>query len=273
MKKSLTIILVAVVVIVSLAASTLVYLLNNSSGASSPTTNIKPPATYSYRIVATYPHDPNAFTEGLTYSDGYLYESTGLYGQSSLRQVDLTSGQVIQQVNLSNQYFGEGIAIVNNTIIQLTWQSHIGFVYDKNNFALLSNFTYPTEGWGLTYNGTELIMSDGTSNLYFLNPTTFQQTGEVQVHDGNSSITEINELEYVNGTVYANIWHTNNIAKINPSTGQVEAWINLAGLAAQNVSGSSEAVLNGIAYDQQTNRLFVTGKDWANLYQIDLVPT
>ena len=147
----------------------------------------------------------------------------------------MTTGNVLKQIQLPSQYFGEGITIVNNTIIQLTWQSHIGFVYDKNTFALLSNFTYPTEGWGLTYNGKQqLIMSDGTDNLYFLNPTTFQRTGQIQVHDGNTSVVNINELEYINGDVYANIWMTNKIAIINPATGQVKAWIDLTGLPDAN---------------------------------------
>ena len=263
---------IAVVIVLGLVASTLIYLFSNYPSSVSPTATHAPTVNLSYKIVATYPHDPNAFTEGLTCQDGILYESTGLYGQSSLRQENLTTGQVLLQVSLPSQYFGEGIAIVNNTIVQLTWQNHIGFVYDKNTFAVLGNFSFPTEGWGLTFNGTELIMSDGTSNLYFLNATTFQKTGQVQVHDGNQSITEINELEYINDTVYANIWQTNNIAEINPITGQVEAWISLASISAQNKNGNPDAVLNGIAYDLQTNRLFVTGKDWSNLYLIDLVP-
>jgi glutamine cyclotransferase len=228
-------------------------------------------------VVNTYPHDANAFTEGLTYSDGFLYESSGLNstygGISSLRRVDLTTGDVVQEYNLPSQYFAEGIAIVNSTIIQLTWQSHIGFIYDMNTFALIGNFSYPTEGWGLTFDGKQLIMSDGTDNLYFLNPTTFQRTGQVKVHDGNTNIQNINSLQYINGDVYANIWQTNQIAIINPQTGQVKAWIDLTGLpAATAVNSNPNAVLNGIAYDQQNNRLFVTGKDWSSLYQIKLVP-
>jgi glutamine cyclotransferase len=184
----------------------------------------------------------------------------------------LITGEVLQEYTLPSQYFGEGIAIVNNTIIQLTWQSHIGFIYDKNTFALIGNFSYPTEGWGLTFDGKRLIMSDGSDNLYFLNPTTFQRTGQVKVHDGNTNIANINSLQYINGDVYANIWQTNQIAIINPQTGQVEAWIELTGLpAAVAANSNSNAVLNGIAYDQQNNRLFVTGKDWPSLYQIKLV--
>jgi glutamine cyclotransferase len=172
---------------------------------------------------------------------------------------------------LPYQDFGEGIAIVNNTIIQLTWQSHIGFIYDKTTFALLGNFTYPTQGWGLTFDGKQLIMSDGSNNLYFLDPTTFQRTGQIQVHDENTTVVNINELEYINGDVYANIWQTNTIAIINPETGQVKAWIDLTGLPCENNSNTG-AVLNGIAYDQKNDRLFVTGKNWPNLFQINLTP-
>ena len=266
MKKSLVIAVFLIVAILVLSASILVFLNSNK-----PSTNSSAVTHYTYTVVNTYPHDPNAFTEGLVYSDGFLYESTGLDGGSSLRRVDLTTGNVLQEVMLPTQDFGEGIAIVNNTIIQLTWQSHIGFIYDKNTFALLGNFTYPTEGWGLTFDGEQLIMSDGSDNLYFLNPTTFQRTGQIQVHDGNTTVVNINELEYINGDVYANIWQTNTIAIINPETGQVKAWIDLTGLPGANNS-NPEAVLNGIAYDQKNDRLFVTGKDWPTLFQINLTP-
>ena len=268
MKKSLVIAILLIVVIIVLSASILVIFNSNNASAKSTVTY------YTYSIVNTYPHDTNAFTEGLVYSDGFLYESSGsgnLNGTSTLRRENLTTGNVLQEYTLPAQYFGEGIAIVNNTIIQLTWQSNIGFIYNKTTFALLGNFTYPTQGWGLTYDGKNLIMSDGTDHLYFLNPTTFQQTGQIQVHDGNTSVVNINSLDYINGEVYANIWLTNKIAIINPETGQVKAWINLTGLPDENNSNPN-AVLNGIAYDQQNNRLFVTGKDWPNLYQIKLIP-
>ncbi len=266
MKKSLIIAILLIVVIIVLSASILVIFNSNNASAKSTATY------YTYSIVNTYPHDTNAFTEGLVYSDGFLYESSGSFnGASSLRRENLTTGNVLQEYTLPTQYFGEGIAVVNNTIIQLTWQSNIGFIYNKTTFALLGNFTYPTQGWGLTYDGKNLIMSDGTDNLYFLNPTTLQQTGQIQVHDGNTPIVNINSLDYINGEVYANIWLTNTIAIINPETGQVKAWINLTGLPDENNSNPN-AVLNGIAYDQQHNRLFVTGKDWPNLYQIKLIP-
>ncbi|HMK94673.1 MAG TPA: glutaminyl-peptide cyclotransferase [Candidatus Limnocylindrales bacterium] len=265
---------VAVVVIAAIifGASLLVFLSENDFSTKSSMTY------YTYSIVKTYPHDTKAFTEGLTYSDGFLFESSGLnstYGAvSSLRRVDLTTGDVVQEYTLPSQYFGEGIAIVNDTIIQLTWQCHIGFIYNKKTFVLIGNFSYPTEGWGLTFDGKQLIMSDGSDKLYFLNPTTFQRTGQVKVHDGSTNIANINSLQYINGDVYANIWQTNQIAIINPQTGQVKAWIDLTGLPAEvTVYSNPNAVLNGIAYDQQNNRLFVTGKDWPSLYQIKLVPT
>jgi glutamine cyclotransferase len=228
------------------------------------------PTLYTYHIVNTYPHNTSAFTEGLAFNNGALYESTGEYGLSSLRQVNLADGKVLQEVLLPSQYFGEGLTVVNDSLVQLTWQSNIGFIYDKQTFRLLGNFTYSTEGWGLTYNGTELIMSDGTSNLYFLDPITFQRVGQVSVHDANTSITNINELEYVNGDVYANIWMQQKIAIINPQTGTVKGWIDLTGIYESN---DPNAVLNGIAYDQQTSQLYMTGKDWPNLYQITITPS
>ena len=270
MRKPLIIaILVALIVVLGVS---LLFLLKNDGV---PTNSVA--IYYSYTIVNTYPHDTSAFTEGLVYSNGLLYESSGSGNGpgyvSTLRCENLTTGKVLQEYTLPSQYFGEGIAIVNNTIIQLTWQSNVGFIYDKTTFTLLDNFTYPTQGWGLTFDGKQLIMSDGTDHLYFLDPTTFQRTREVQVHDGNTSVVDINSLDYINGEVYANIWLTNKIAIINPETGQVKAWIDLTGLPASVASYSNmNAVLNGIAYDQQNNRLFVTGKDWSSLYQIELVP-
>jgi glutaminyl-peptide cyclotransferase len=225
---------------------------------------------YTFSVVKTYPHDQNAFTEGLFFADGYIYESTGLNGASTLRRVDLASGQVLQEIALPEEFFGEGATLINDTIIQLTWQSHIGFVYGKTSLAQLGNFSYPTEGWGLTFDGKRLIMSDGSSSLIFLDPVTFQQIGQVQVRDGNASVSNLNELEYVNGDVYANIFEQQKIAIINPETGQVKAWIDLSGLHG-SADFSGENVLDGIAYDAKDNRLFVTGKDWTQLYEITLV--
>jgi len=261
--------LMAVLVTAIVLGATLLVFLNNSA---TPDTTY-----YSYSIVNTYPHDTNSFTEGLWYSGTVMYESSGGGNGpdyvSTLREVDLATGKVLKEYALPKNYFGEGIAVVNDTIIQLTWESNIGFVYNENSFALIGNFTYPTEGWGLTYNGGDLIMSDGSDHLYFLNPTTFQRVREVEVHDGNTSVSMLNSLSYINGYVYANVWLTNKIAIINPETGQVKAWINLSGLPASVASKTnSNAVLNGIAYDPQGNRLFVTGKDWNSLYQIKLIP-
>jgi glutamine cyclotransferase len=234
-----------------------------------------PPATtpqhYTYTIVHTYPHDENAFTQGLTYANGVLYEGTGLYGSSTLRKVDLETGNVLEAVWLPDGFFGEGITIADDTIVQLTWLSQVGFAYDRNNLSLLRNFTYATEGWGITFNGTCLIMSDGTDNLYFLDAVTYQNIGHIEVHDGNVSVTNLNELEYVNGDVYANIWQQQKIAVIDQETGQVKAWIDLTGI--ENATLSREEVLNGIAYDAENNRLFVTGKNWAHLFEIELVPS
>ncbi|XES77886.1 MAG: glutaminyl-peptide cyclotransferase [Candidatus Bathyarchaeia archaeon] len=226
--------------------------------------------TLDYSILNTYPHDHNAFTEGLIYSDGFLYESTGLNGFSTLRQVDLQSGEIQRNISLPDQFFGEGLTIVDENLIQLTYRSHMGFVYDKTSFALLRNFTYPTQGWGLTYDGTFLIMSDGSSTLHFLNSTTFEEVAQVHVQDGNTAISKLNELEYVNGEVYANIFEQSTIAVINPETGQVKAWIDLTELQKANRS-KGEDVLNGIAYDAANDRLFVTGKFWSRLYEVKLV--
>ncbi len=269
MKKWLVLAGVLVVAIL-LGASLLVFLNDKGNSASSSD------SLYTYKIVKTYPHDTSSFTEGLWYSDGVLYESSGSGNspdyQSTLRRVNLSTGKVLQEYTLPIQYFGEGIAVVDDKIIQLTYTTNIGFIYDKTSFAVTGNFSYPTQGWGLAYDGKELIMSDGSDHLYFLNATTYQRIGEVEVHDGNSTVTMINSLCYINGDVYANIWLTNKIAIINPTTGQVEAWIDLTGLPASVASKTNfDAVLNGIAYDPQGNRLFVTGKDWSSLYQIKLV--
>jgi glutamine cyclotransferase len=229
------------------------------------------PTEYSYKIINVYPHDESAFTEGLLIDDGFLYESTGIYGNSSLRRIDLETGEILRLYSLPTQYFGEGVTIVGNKIVQLTWLSETGFVYNKETFDLLQDFTYSTEGWGITYDGSKLIMSDGTSTLHFLDPDTFQETGEINVSFDNSAVEDLNELEYVQGRIYANIWHEEKIAIINPQTGEVEAWINMNGI--QNMENrDSEDVLNGIAYDPQSERLFVTGKRWPQLYEIELIP-
>ena len=229
------------------------------------------PLHYTYNVVNVYPHDETAFTQGLIFEDGIIYESTGRYGQSTLRRVELETGNIIQLHALPDQFFGEGITIFDDKIIQLTWQSEKGFVYDKNSFDLLQEFTYPTEEWGITHNGSALIMSDGTATLYFLDPETFQKIGQVEVID-EEPVTRLNELEYIHGMVYANIWKEEKIAIINPQTGRVTGWIDLTGInEAENQNSSS--MLNGIAYDAEEDRLFVTGKMWSKLFEIELVPT
>jgi glutamine cyclotransferase len=226
---------------------------------------------YTYSVVNVYPHDRTAFTEGLAFENDLLYESTGLYGNSTLRLEELETGKILRLHTLQAQFFGEGVAIIGDKIVQLTWQSHKGYVYDKATFELLQEFEYPTEGWGITYDGNRLIMSDGTSNLYFLDPVTFEKIGQVKVHD-TAPVTELNELEYVKGEVYANIWKEDKIAVINPQTGQVTAWIDLKGIQGSENQDANN-VLNGIAYDTNRDRLFVTGKMWARIFEIRLVPS
>lgn len=226
---------------------------------------------YGYRILNTYPHDRNAFTQGLISEDGILYESTGLRGRSSLRKVELETGKVLQQHPLSDQLFGEGITVYRDKIIQLTWQSHVGFVYDKESFELLKTFRYPTEGWGITHNHQCLIMSDGTSVLHFLDPESFKTVCQLKVCDENSPVARLNELEYVKGEIYANVWQTDRIARINPHTGKVTGWIELSGLLSFADHQHRVDVLNGIAYDRVRKRLFVTGKLWPKLFEIELV--
>ena len=265
MKQRHTAVILAVLVVLLLSSIVLVTIMNRE-----PSSSTTP--RYTCTVVNAYPHDRNAFTEGLVIADGVLYESTGLYGSSTLRRVDLETGNVLQEVALPNQFFGEGITIVNDTIIQLTYREHMGFIYDKNSLSLLSNFSYSTEGWGITFDGNRLIMSDGTDNLYFLDPATHQNIGHVAVHDGNISVSELNELEYVKGDVYANIWPQQKIAIINPETGQVKAWINLTQLE-NSMALNAENVSNGIAYDAKNDKLFVTGKNWPQLFEIKLVPS
>lgn len=227
---------------------------------------------YTCTVINTYPHNTNAFTEGLAIADGTLYESTGHYGSSKLQQINLETGEVLQEIALSDEYFGEGITIVNNTIVQLTYYEYLGLIYDKNTLSLLSNFSYSKSGWGITFDGNRLITSDGTDKLYFLDPTTHQNMGHITVRDGNTSITELNELEYVKGDIYANIWFQQKIAIINPETGQVKAWINMTQVE-NSMSLKSTNTANGIAYDAQNDKLYVTGKNWPQLFEVKLDPS
>jgi glutamine cyclotransferase len=220
-------------------------------------------------IVKTYPHDPNAFTQGLEFNDGRLYESTGRTGQSTLRECALETGKVLRSVSLPAQEFGEGLTIFGGKIYQLTWLSKKGFIYDVRTFKRIGEFHYESEGWGLTHDDASLILSDGTNRLQFLDPVSFAVTKTLEVYAGNEAVTNLNELEYIRGEVFANIWHSTRIARIDPRSGQVSAWIELAPLSAKEQHGG-EDVLNGIAYDEKTQRLFVTGKDWANIFEITL---
>jgi glutaminyl-peptide cyclotransferase len=227
---------------------------------------------YTAVIVRTFPHDPNAFTEGLLFHDGFLYESTGQSGQSSIRKVVLDTGKVVQQKDLDPKYFGEGIVIWKDGLIQLTWKDGIGFIYDLKTFDLRSTFHYPGQGWALTQDGSHLIMSDGTPDLRLLDPDTLSETGRIHVTCDGRAIRNINEIEWVRGEIYANIWVTNLIVRINPVTGEVAGIIDLTDLTAAATKVVGDNVLNGIAYDAAENRLFVTGKLWPKLYQITLSP-
>lgn len=237
--------------------------------AVSPTAD-GPATRYSYEIINRYPHDPGAFTQGLIYLDGVLYEGTGLNGRSSIRRVDLESGQVLQQRDLPEQYFGEGIVAWGDKLYQLTWQSQVGFIYDRESFDLLDEFRYPGEGWGLTHDGERLIMSDGSHVLRFWDPETLAENGRLPVYDENGPVVRLNELEYINGEVWANIWQTDRIARIDPQTGRVTGWVDLSGLLDRSNLSQPVDVLNGIAYDPAQDRLFVTGKLWPELFEIRL---
>jgi glutamine cyclotransferase len=222
-------------------------------------------------IVKSYPHDPQAFTQGLEYFEGSLYESTGRRGQSTLRRTALETGKVLKSVSLPPQYFGEGLTIFHDKIYQLTWLDKIGFIYDLNTFRKIGQFPFDTEGWGLAHDDASLILSDGTNRLQYIDPETFKVTRTVEVYAGSEAVTNLNELEYINGEIWANVWHSNRIARIDPrpgpQSGQVVAWIDLTAIAERETH-DQEDVLNGIAWDAGRQRLFVTGKDWAKLFEI-----
>lgn len=226
---------------------------------------------YTFRIINIYPHDPEAFTQGLVFEDGFLYEGTGLSGSSTLRRVELETGKVLQQYELPDQYFGEGITIAGSSIVQLTWTSHAGFVYDKNSFELLKHFAYSYEGWGITFDGTRLIISDGTATLHFLDPVTLSEIGTRQVHTSSGLVDRLNELEYVEGEIFANIWQSDFIARIDPATGRVTGFVDLSGLLGETGFDGKADVLNGIAYDAAGGRLFVTGKLWPYLFEVEMI--
>lgn len=227
---------------------------------------------FGYEVINTYPHDVNAFTQGLFIRNGVLYEGTGLKGLSSLRKVDLKTGKVLEERKLQDEYFGEGITTDGKRIIQLTWKARKGFVYDLNTFAPIMDFSYPTEGWGITYDGRNFIMSDGTATLYFLDPQNLKEIGRIEVYDDKGPVVRLNELEYVNGEIFANIWWEERVARIDPKTGRVTGWIDLRGLLSQSDRKSDVNTLNGIAYDSEKEKLYVTGKLWPKLFEIKIVP-
>jgi glutamine cyclotransferase len=218
----------------------------------------------------SYPHDRTSFTQGLLWHDGSLYESAGMYGQSKMRRLEFPSGRVLKEINLAPELFGEGLALVDNRLVQLTWQSRRGFVYDLASFSLLKEFTYDTEGWGLTYDGKSLILSDGSSELFYLDPQTFKPVRRLAVTMNGKSLNELNELEFIEGEIWANVWQTDLIVRIDPTSGQVSSFLNLRGILAPSDRTEGEAVLNGIAYDGATRRIFITGKLWPRIFEIKL---
>jgi glutamine cyclotransferase len=234
------------------------------------TSQAQVPAEYTFTLIRAFHHDTSAYTQGLAYRDGFLYEGTGLNGHSSLRKTNPETGSVLQSIDLQPEFFGEGITIVGDKIVQLTWKSQTGFVYDLKNFHLLQQFSYSGEGWGLATNSRELFMSDGTSEIRVLDTETFREKRRFKVHDGSKPIDQLNELEFVEGQIFANVWHTNRIARISPQTGAVVGWIDLTGLLSPVYHLEPEAVLNGIAYDPIRKRLFVTGKLWPTVFEIRL---
>jgi glutamine cyclotransferase len=231
------------------------------------------PKKIPYEIINTYPHPPNSFTQGLAYENGFLYEGTGQYGVSSLRKIEFETGEVLKEYRLPREVFGEGITIFKNKIIQLTWLSHVGFVFDKESFRILKTFRYevPKEGWGLTTDGNDLIVSDGSPTLYFMDPETFVERKRLEVYDNLGPVYKINELEYVEGAIYANIWQIPRIIKIDPQTGRVTGTIDLSDIVPKQFKGHNDYVLNGIAYDPEKNRFFVTGKMWEHIFELKLL--
>jgi glutamine cyclotransferase len=241
---------------------------NAASRGNDQATNEARAQQVSYEVVSSYPHDPTSFTQGLVWHGGTLYESTGLKGESKLRRLEFPSGRVLKEISLAPEFFGEGLALVDSRLIQLTWQSHRGFVYDLETFRLLQEFSYDTEGWGLTYDGKNLILSDGSSNLFYLDPQTFRPIRKLAVTMNGRPVTELNELEFIEGEIWANVWQTDLILRIDPSTGQVASFLDLKGVLAPSDKTGREDVLNGIAYDSDKKRIFVTGKLWPRIFEI-----
>jgi len=268
--------LIVILVLGLAVAST--YLLVSRSSSEEPSnrnTSETPRAEarqLSYEVVNSYPHDRNSFTQGLVWSDGGFYESTGQYGSSKLRRLEFPSGHVAREINLSPELFGEGLALVDNHLIQLTWKSHRGFVYDRDTFQLIKEFSYDTEGWGLTYDGKNLILSDGSSDLFFIDPVSLKVIRKMAVRMNDRAIPELNELEFIEGEIWANVWQTDLILRINPQTGSVNSYLDMNGILAPSDKKGDENVLNGIAYDAEHKRVFITGKLWPRIFEIRVKP-
>jgi glutamine cyclotransferase len=262
--------LLLIVILLIAVIAGVVWLIRSASPDEPGLGNLTPYMTY--EVVHAYPHDAQAFTQGLVYWDGFLYESTGLYGESSLRKVEVDTGRVVMQVDLPPQYFAEGLTLWEDQLIQLTWQEGTGFIYNASDFSQTGQFTYPTEGWGLTHDGERLILSDGSDVLYFLDPDTYAFMDSVSVSFEGEGVTRLNELEFIDGQVFANIWQKNQIVRIDPESGEVIGWIDLTGILPDDARRPETDVLNGIACDAKNNRLFITGKLWPFLYEIRLIP-
>jgi glutamine cyclotransferase len=243
---------------------------NTNTPAKEPAAENAVVQRFSYQIVNIFPHDSNAFTQGLVFLDGKLIESTGQEGRSTLRSVELQTGKVLKKVDVPLPYFAEGVALLNNKLYQLTWIHNLGFIYDAQTLEKVGEFNYSGEGWGLATDGRSLLLSDGSNRIRFLDPDSFRVTKTIAVVDGQTPINNLNELEYVNGEIYANVWHDDRIAVVDPETGRVKAWIDLTGLLQPGDVTDPEAVLNGIAFDQSSNRLFVTGKLWPRVFEIKI---
>jgi glutamine cyclotransferase len=246
----------------SLLATLLIFVTANAVAA----------PVYGYKVVVKYPHSTASYTEGFFYLNGLFYEGTGLSGHSALMAIEPATGKVVQENDLPPQYFGEGIVDVGPNILEWTWQTHVGFVIDRFSFRVIRQFSYTGEGWGLTRMGNEVVTSDGTSVLRFRNPETFAETRHIVVRDGLEAIGQLNELEFVKGEIYANVWHSDRIARISPKDGRVLGWIDLSGLLPVSQRVNEESVLNGIAYDAKGDRLFVTGKQWPSVFEIEVLP-
>ena len=271
-KRSNRLLIIGVVALAAIVAAIGVTTLRSKSPEPARQPDNKPAQAQkvSYEVVASYPHDPKAFLQGLVWHDEGFYESTGQYGESSLRRVEFPSGKVIKQVKLTSDLFGEGLAMVDNHLMQLTWTTKRGFVYDRDTFQMIREFTYQTEGWGLTYDGKDLILSDGSDQLTYLDPQNFQTVRKLRVTRDGRPVTNINELEFIEGEIWANVWHQDVILRIDPATGQVTSFLEMKGLISREMVSNPEAVLNGIAYDPQSKRIFVSGKLWPLIFEIRL---